>query len=227
MPTGSRTAVESPSPERRAGAARGAGAGGATVMRAVGYLAARVAAGRRREPLRRRPQTGIESWIRRKPGAQRPKTGGIMVRASRWGLTLVLLLFVAAGAFAQSSATTGTIQGRVADSNGSGVASAAVVLTNTGTNFERGLATDSGGRFRGILLPLGTYRVEVTADGYATLIREGVSLAVGQTIDLVLIVQPVTVEESITVTGEAPVIEVSRTQGQVSIDTASIEGLPN
>jgi hypothetical protein len=137
-----------------------------------------------------------------------------------------MLALGATAALAQSQATTGVIQGRVTG-NGAPVATASVVLTNTATNFEKSLATDASGRFRGVLLPLGPYRVTVAADGFSTLVREGVELSVGQTVDLDLTLQPPTVEESITVTGEAPVIEVSRTEGTTRIDTQAVEGLPN
>ena len=150
-----------------------------------------------------------------------------MARASRAGLVaLVLLLAVAAGVHAQSQATTGVIQGRVT-AEGNPVAGAVVVLTNTATNFEKTVASDDGGRYRAVLLPLGPYRITVAAEGYSNLVRDGLELRVGQTLDLDLALQPPTVSESITVTGEAPVIEVSRTEGAVRIDTAAVEGLPS
>ncbi len=150
-----------------------------------------------------------------------------MRRALRASLcAAALLLAAASGVLAQSQATTGVIQGTVT-SEGNAVAGASVVLTNTATNFEKSLVTDGAGRFRGLLLPLGPYRIVVAADGFANLTREGVQLGVGQTVDVDLALQPPTVTEAITVTGEAPVIETSRTEGTVRIDTQAVEGLPN
>ncbi len=82
--------------------------------------------------------------------------------------------------FAQSQANTGTIEGTVADPSGRTLANAAVTITNIGTNFSRDIQTDNEGRFRGLLLPLGGYRVTVKAPGFGTTIREGMDLAVGQ-----------------------------------------------
>jgi hypothetical protein len=150
-----------------------------------------------------------------------------MRRAFRAGLcAAVLLLAAVSGVLAQSQATTGVIQGRVT-SEGNAIGGASVVLTNTATNFEKALVTGNDGRFRGVLLPLGPYRVVASADGFSNLTREGIELRVGQTLDLDLALQPPTVTEAITVTGEAPVIEVSRTEGIVRIDTEAVEGLPN
>ena len=103
---------------------------------------------------------------------------------------LVLVCFLAAIAvtqglvFAQSQANTGNIEGIVNDPSGRAVAGAQVTVTNLGTNFTRALITDDEGRFRGLLLPLGPYKVTVKAANFGTLVREGLDLAVGQTISL-------------------------------------------
>ncbi len=88
------------------------------------------------------------------------------------------------------------------------------------------MTTSANGRFRAVLLPLGPYRITVTLDGFSTLVREGLDLAVGQTINLTLTLKP-GLEQEITVTGEAPVIESTRAEGAVRIDDRAIQGLPN
>ncbi|HEY7214684.1 MAG TPA: TonB-dependent receptor [Thermoanaerobaculia bacterium] len=141
-------------------------------------------------------------------------------------LCLILLVSWVPAVFAQSQATTGVIEGTVADENGGVLPGATVTLRNTATNFEQVVTTGPDGRFRGVLLPLGPYRITVELKGFARLVREGVDLAVGQTINLKLTLQ-ISAEEEITVTAEAPVIETSRTEGAVRIDTNAVEGLPN
>jgi hypothetical protein len=136
------------------------------------------------------------------------------------------LLLAASSVFAQSQATTGVIEGTVQDEEGAVLPGAAVALRNTATNYEQVVTTGAEGRFRAMLLPLGPYRITVTLDGYATLIREGIDLAVGQTINLAFVLKP-GLEQEITVTAEAPVIETSRTEGAVRLDTHEIENLPN
>ena len=148
----------------------------------------------------------------------------------QWGvllLGLILLLAWVPGAFAQSQATTGVIEGTVANENGSVLPGATVTLRNTATNFETVVTTGPDGRFQAVLLPLGPYRITVEHEGFARLVREGIDLAVGQTVNLKLTLQISAVEEEITVTAEAPVIETSRTEGTVRIDTHAVEGLPN
>jgi hypothetical protein len=143
----------------------------------------------------------------------------------RW-LALVLMA-CATGAYAQSQATTGVIEGTVFDESGAPAPGASVVIKNTATNFERPLTTDNNGRFRGLLLPLGPYRITVTLQGFATLIREGIDLSVGQTVNLPLTLKVSTVQEQVVVTGDAPVVETTRAEGATKIDQESIRGLPN
>jgi hypothetical protein len=130
-------------------------------------------------------------------------------------------------AFAQSQANTGTIEGIVNDPSGRALASAQVTITNLGTNFARELLTDAEGRFRGLLLPLGPYRVTVKAQNFGTLSREGLDLAVGQTISLSLTLTISQVQEIVSVSAEAPILEAGRVESSTYLDQRSVQDLPN
>jgi carboxypeptidase family protein/TonB-dependent receptor-like protein len=142
-------------------------------------------------------------------------------------LGVALVLAWAPDAFAQSQATTGVIEGTVADETGGVLPGATVTLRNTATNFEQVVTTGPDGRFRAVLLPLGPYRITVELAGFARLVVDGIDLAVGQTINLKLTMQLSAVEEEITVTAEAPVVETTRAEGATRIDSKSVENLPN
>jgi hypothetical protein len=135
-----------------------------------------------------------------------------MSRFPRLALVLLvaLALSLAPPLLAQSQATTGVIEGTVADQNGSPLPGASVDIKNTATDFDRIVVTAENGKFRGILLPLGPYRVTVTLQGFATLVREGLNLELGQTISLQLPMKLSAVSEQVTVTGAAPVVETAR-----------------
>src|SRR5258708_37406265 len=142
-------------------------------------------------------------------------------------LIALVALALVPSVLAQSHATSGVIEGRVFDASGAPVPGARVTIRNTATNFERGLQTDSGGGFRGLLLPLGPYRVTVAMPGFATLVRDGINLAVGQTVTLDLNLKVSSVQEEVVVTGAAPLVETSRAEGADRIDDAAVRGLPN
>jgi hypothetical protein len=146
---------------------------------------------------------------------------------------LVVLPFLLLGALlpvpaarAQSQATTGTIEGIVVDSSGAVVAGATVTLANAATGFERQLATDGEGRYRGLALPLGTYRITVTMAGFEPVGREDVALAVGQTLRIDFTLPVAGVTEQVLVSTGAPVIETSRSEQTALIDEKSVTNLP-
>src|SRR5262249_39810189 len=130
-------------------------------------------------------------------------------------------------AFAQSQANTGAIEGTVSDPSGKSVAMARVTITNLGTNFTRELTTDDEGRFRGLLLPLGPYRVTIKAPGFAANVREGLDLAVGQTISLTVSLSISQIEEVVSVSAEAPILEAGRVENSTYLDQRSVRDLPN
>ena len=146
-------------------------------------------------------------------------------RASLAALTLLLLL--SAPGFSQSQATTGVISGTVVDPSDAALPGATVVLRNTATNFEKTEVTDTAGRFRAILLPLGPYRITASIPGFTTVVREGLNLSVGQEVNLRLTLEISPVQQEVRVTGEAPVVEISRTAGSTLIDSAAVQNLPN
>jgi hypothetical protein len=129
--------------------------------------------------------------------------------------------------FAQSQANTGTIEGIVSDPSSRAVAGAQITVTNVGTNFSRNLTTDAEGRFRALLLPLGPYKITVKAANFGTLVREGMDLAVGQTISLTLTLSISQVEQVVSVTAEAPILESGRVESSTYLDQRSVHDLPN
>jgi hypothetical protein len=144
---------------------------------------------------------------------------------SRQGAALVLALFTAAGtAWAQQ--TTATLTGRVVDEQSAALPGATVTAKNVETGFSRAVETDGEGVYRISALPVGTYDVTTELSGFGKTERKGVVLSVGQTISIDLQLRLAGLQESVTVTGESPLIEAtSSTVGGV-VDVGRIENLP-
>ena len=142
-------------------------------------------------------------------------------------LAVSLALLSARMTLAQSQASTGVIEGTVVDESKAIVPGASVTIKNTDTNFERVVTTDKSGRFRGLLLPLGSYQVSVSMQGFSTAVRAGIELGVGQTVNLPLTLKVSSLQAEVLVTADAPVIETARTEGATRVDSRSIRGLPN
>src|SRR5579862_6061889 len=109
-----------------------------------------------------------------------------------------------------------TLSGVVTDPSGAAVVGARVAAKSLDTGVSRTALTDPSGRYRFFSLPVGLYEVRVTKEGFAEVIRSGISLAVGQdaSVDVSLRVGQVT--EQVKVTEDAPV---------VSLTTQDISGL--
>ncbi|HXG59661.1 MAG TPA: carboxypeptidase regulatory-like domain-containing protein [Thermoanaerobaculia bacterium] len=146
---------------------------------------------------------------------------------SRLIVLLLVVLLIPSLLLGQSQATTGVIEGTVVDSSGAAVPGVTVAIRNTATNYEQIAVTDTSGRFRAVLLPLGPYQVTATLSGFATTVKKGLDLGVGQTLTVPITMQQAGVSEEIVVTAAAPLIETARTEGATRIDQKSVSGLPN
>ena len=140
---------------------------------------------------------------------------------------LVLLTIFGTFLFAQSQATTGVIEGTVTDATGGSLPGVTVSMKNTATNFEQVQVTDSAGRYRGVLLPLGPYEVRATLSGFNSQTVKGIDLGVGQTRTVDIKLTQAAVSEEIVVTAEAPLIETARTEGATRLSDEAVSDLPN
>src|ERR1700751_5630273 len=99
----------------------------------------------------------------------------------------------------QAQLSTATMFGTVTDSTGAGVANATVTLVQTETNFTRITTTKTDGSYRNEFLPIGPYRVKISAPGFKTLERSGIWLAVMQNAELNLVLDLGSTNETINV----------------------------
>src|SRR5437867_4900865 len=150
------------------------------------------------------------------------------MRLLRYGRNVVLsrLLMVPAMLVAQSQATTGTIEGNTFDQTGAVLPGATVTIRNPATGVVRTVASDEKGYFRAPLLPPGSYQVTAELSGFARLQRTGLTLSIGQTVNISLKLQVAGGSETVTVSGEGPVVETTRTQISSTVNERAIAGLP-
>lgn len=149
-----------------------------------------------------------------------------MSTRSRSVLTVLLCAFaLAAGAFAQTSSTTGEIAGRVVDDSDAVLPGVTVTATNVNTGLSRTVVTGGNGDYAVGLLPPGMYRVTAELSGFRTATRETVEVLLGSTTTVRLQLGAELAEE-ITVTAEAPVVDTTEAGLTVSVTREQIENLP-
>jgi hypothetical protein len=154
-----------------------------------------------------------------KPKADRDGT------ATRCAVLLVaLLLFVVGSASAQQAAG---IIGQVTDESGAVLPGVAVTATSPALQVPSVTGvTDERGEYRLTPLPIGTYTIEYTLSGFQTVRREGVRLTVGFTARLDEALKVGALAETIIVSGQSPVVDVTSTTATTQFTRETLEALP-
>jgi len=137
---------------------------------------------------------------------------------------LSILILIAPGAKAQM--VGGTISGDVVDPAGSAVARAEVVIHNNETGSERKFVTEEGGSFSAPSVAVGVYTVTVSRDGFAPLSRTGISLTVGQNVQLHLALTVGSVQQTVSVVDTPAIVDTSTLQTQGLVDERQVKELP-
>jgi hypothetical protein len=137
-------------------------------------------------------------------------------------LTLLVVLLLPASVFAQASLT-----GTVRDASG-GVLPGVTVEASSPALIEkvRTAITDETGQYRIIDLRPGTYSLTVTLPGFNTVKREGIELVGSQTLTIPIELRVGGVEETITVTGESPVVDVTNPHREIVLNNETIQAIP-
>jgi trimeric autotransporter adhesin len=140
---------------------------------------------------------------------------------------LLAVMFVSVGVVHSSAQTfTGGIRGAVRDSGGV-VPGAEVTLLNEGTKISRTVTTNESGEYVFSAVQPGTYTLRSTLQGYKTYEQSGIRISTQQFITLDVILELGQLQETVTVTGQAPLIETSNASGGGVIDSQALETLPS
>jgi hypothetical protein len=138
-----------------------------------------------------------------------------------WALALVLLL--PAASHAQASIT-----GQVKDASGAILPGVTVEASSPALIEKvRSVVSDGSGQYRIEILPPGSYTVTFTLPGFSTVKREGIELTGTFTATVDVELRVGAVEETITVTGETPIVDVQSATRQRVVDRELIETLPS
>ena len=144
-----------------------------------------------------------------------------MTAASIRGLLLaIVMLILAAPSYGQEATFTGT----VTDSTGSVLPGVTITATHEATGNVFTTVTDERGQFR-LPVRVGGYSIKAELSGFTTVTRN-VQILIGQTAAVDLQLSPSGVQESVTVTGEAPLVDTKGSTVAANIDPRQVEQLP-
>jgi Carboxypeptidase regulatory-like domain/TonB-dependent Receptor Plug Domain len=141
---------------------------------------------------------------------------------NRWarpvlGVFLILTVVLCLAPSARAQITSGTVYGSVQDPTGALVPNATVIATEPTKGVTRTVTSNSGGTFSIPNLPPGSYSIEVSAQGFATLTKSGVILNAADNLSVgIFALQLSSASASVTVTADTGQLQVQADSGERS-----------
>ncbi len=135
-----------------------------------------------------------------------------------WGLCLL-----SAPGFAQGQ--LGVLTGSVLDSSGAVIPDANIVITEMNTGVINTIKASSAGYYR-LPLPPGTYKLQVTKQGFKTAVAQNIVVPVAQVVTIDVTLQVGSATQSVTVTSEAPLLTPSTAEVSDSLTPQEFQTLP-
>jgi Carboxypeptidase regulatory-like domain len=147
---------------------------------------------------------------------------------SRFRFTVIALgiLALAVPAFLLADATqVGTLKGRVLDESGAGVPGATVEIVSADKGFRRSVTTDATGNFTFPALQTGPYTVRTTLSGFQSVEKTNNVVEVGKTTDVDVTMRLAQAAESVTVTGEVPLVDKTEMSARTTVSSTLTQKL--
>jgi Carboxypeptidase regulatory-like domain len=140
-----------------------------------------------------------------------------------------LVLFAASPAFAQGggASSTGSISGEVKDAQGGVLPGVTVTATSPAQIGALTAVTNDVGIYRFPAVPPGDYKLSYELSGFQTNVREGIRITLGFNAQVNVTLAVATLQETVTVSGNSPVIDTSATRIQTNFDQQRLADLPN
>jgi hypothetical protein len=130
------------------------------------------------------------------------------MRMPRIGLLLIAALALSGTTFGQGGDSS--LRGTIADESGAVLPGVTITATSLALISAATAVSDSSGTYRLLNLPPGDYVLESSLSGFATVRQEGIVLRAGVIFDVNVTMTISTVQETVTVTAETPMMEISR-----------------
>jgi hypothetical protein len=143
-----------------------------------------------------------------------------------FGLVCVLLWGLLSAGLLPAQETRGSIVGRVVDQSGAVIPNATVQVTNQAMGTKTSLVTNDQGFYQAMFLTPGLYRIEVEVKGFKKFMQDDVQVRINDRLEVNIKLTVGQPTETVTVTGETPLLEnTTASLGQV-IDARRVTELP-
>lgn len=138
----------------------------------------------------------------------------------------VLSLGLLCGRASAQATASASLEGTVTDQSHAVIVNAQVTLTNTDTGAVRTTQSSGAGLYRFDLLPAGKYVVKVAMQGFKVFTIGSIELIVGETSTVNVVLEPGSVSQTVTVTEQAPIVDVTKTNVGMDVTQQQIQDMP-
>jgi hypothetical protein len=147
------------------------------------------------------------------------------IRDKGWrgaGIVAIALLFASGIAFGQ--AQTGNVYAKVVDEQGAALPGVSVTLTGVSAPLTQ--VTNLNGEVRFLALSPDVYTLDFNLKGFTRITRKNVVVAVGKNTEINVTLKLATVQESVVVTGESPLLDTRKTGAQTTVSQVELHDVP-
>jgi hypothetical protein len=147
-----------------------------------------------------------------------------LIQSALYSAILCLLSLIAHPAHAQVAG--GSLSGTITDTSGASIAGAQVAVKNTATGVARTVETNSEGFYSAVNLIPGVYDISISASGFNSAIKSGITVNVGGQSLFNLTMQVGTIANKVDVTTEAPTVQLTSSDIGATVDSTTVRELP-
>jgi hypothetical protein len=144
----------------------------------------------------------------------------------KWSIGAIVIGFwlgaCATSAYAQNAQVVGVVK----DTSGAVIPGVTITARNVETGFTRIALTEANGEYRLPSLPPGRYSVTTELSGFSSEARPDITLIIEQTAIINFTLRPAALSETVTVTGESPIVDVTKSEVSTAVNMEQIQNLP-
>jgi len=152
------------------------------------------------------------------------KTASLYSFGRTTAVFLMLAIFFSAPSFAQVAG--GRLSGTVSDPSGAGIPEAKLVIKNVATGVERTVTTNADGFYSTVNLLPGSYQIAISAAGFNSETRHGVTMTVGAQLTIDLTLRVGTISNKVEVTAAVPDVQLTSSDISAVVTANTVRELP-
>lgn len=145
----------------------------------------------------------------------------------RFAVLMAVLLALVCALPAAAQVQTASITGKVTDDSGAVLPGVSVTLRGPSLIQPLVAVTSENGTYQFPRIEVGTYSVRFELPGFKTVVRENVRVTLGFTAEINQQLGISTVQETVTVTGESPIVDTKNTTAKTTFDLETLQNLPS